>query len=63
MKPDKDFPVTQATTVTLSCNAGYELTGDETVTCTKETKFTFSQEPKCGEQLLSDQILKGMISL
>ena len=63
MKADKDFPVTVGTTVTLSCNTGYELKGDKTVTCIKETDFTFTKEPECGKHLLSDQKLKGVMSL
>ena len=49
MTADKTFPVTLGTVVTLSCKEGYELGGDKTVTCTKDTEFTFSAEPQCGE--------------
>ena len=49
MKADKEFPVSSGTILSLSCNVGYELKGDETVTCTTETKFQFSIEPNCGE--------------
>ena len=63
MKADKYFPVTVGTTVTLSCIPGYELKGDKTVTCTKETDFTFSEEPECGEYLLNDHKLRRMMSV
>ena len=49
MTADRTFPVTVGTVVTLSCKEGYELGGDKTVTCTKDTEFKFSTEPQCGE--------------
>ena len=49
MKADKQFPVSTGTVLTLSCNVGYELKGDKTVTCTKNTEFQFSVEPACGK--------------
>ena len=49
MKADKQFPVSTGTVLSLSCIVGYELKGDETVTCTTNTKFQFSVEPTCGE--------------
>ena len=49
MKTAKAFPVSSGTVLSLSCNVGYELKGDKTVTCTTETKFQFSVEPNCGE--------------
>ena len=49
MKADKQFPVPSGTVLSLSCSEGHELVGDETVTCTKNTKFQFSVEPTCGE--------------
>ena len=50
MKADKQFPVSTGTVLSLSCNEGYELKGDKTVTCTTNTKFQFSVEPNCGKQ-------------
>ena len=49
MQADKDFPVKAGTVMALSCKAGYQLTGDSTVTCTEGTVFKFSVEPECGE--------------
>ena len=49
MKADKAFPVFKGTVLSLSCNVGYELKGDKTVTCTRNTEFQFSVEPNCGE--------------
>ena len=49
MKTDKQFPVSTGTVLSLSCNEGFELKGDKTVTCTTGTKFQFSVEPNCGE--------------
>ena len=48
MKAGKEFPVSTGTVLSLSCNIGYEIKGDETVTCTKNTEFQFSVEPNCG---------------
>ena len=33
------FPVPAGTVVSLSCNVGYELTGDSEVTCIQDTQF------------------------
>ena len=49
MLADKTFPVTEKTTVTLSCNVGHQLKGDKVVTCTKNEEFQYSTEPICGE--------------
>ena len=49
MKADKQFRVSTGTVLSLSCNEGYELKGDKTVTCTTSTEFQFSVEPNCGE--------------
>ena len=49
MNTDKQFPVSTGTVLILSCNEGFELRGDETVTCTTNTKFQNSAEPNCGE--------------
>ena len=43
------FPVAGGTVVYLKCKDGFQLTGDETVTCDKGTEFTYSEEPQCGE--------------
>ena len=49
MKADKQFPVPTGTILSLSCDEGYELKGDETVICTTNTKFKYSVEPTCGQ--------------
>jgi hypothetical protein len=49
MKADKKFPVAVGTAVNLSCKAGFQLTGDKTVTCDKTFTLKFSTEPQCGE--------------
>jgi hypothetical protein len=49
MKSDKKFPVAVGTAVNLSCKAGFQLTGDKTVTCDKTLTLKFSTEPQCGE--------------
>ena len=49
MKADKQFPVLRGTDLSLSCHAGYELAGDERVTCIKNTEFHFTVKPTCGK--------------
>lgn len=49
METKTDFPVIAGTKVSLTCNAGHELTGSKTITCTTDTEFKFSAEPKCGK--------------
>ena len=52
MIADKAFPVAAGTVLTLSCQTGYKLQGDNIVTCTKETEFTHTgTEPKCVGEL------------
>ena len=48
MGTTSDFPVSPGTVVSLKCNAGYQLEGDDLVTCTQNTDFQFSQQPTCG---------------
>ena len=43
------FPLSAGAVLSLSCNEGYEQSGDKEVTCTKNTEFQFNQEPICGE--------------
>ncbi|XP_063675732.1 uncharacterized protein LOC134812289 isoform X1 [Bolinopsis microptera] len=50
MKTDTQFPILAKTAFVLSCNKGYELTGDRIVTCTKDTEFAYSTEPKCEDK-------------
>jgi hypothetical protein len=58
MKADDKFPVAKGTVVTLTCTDGYQIKGDKTVTCTRNTDFDYSMElqyssvePSCGENL------------
>ena len=43
------FPVSTLTVVTVSCDEGYQLNGDETITCEKDTTFTYETQPSCVE--------------
>ena len=45
------FPVSAGAVLPLSCNEGYELLGDNRVTCTKNTEFQLTAEPICGGSL------------
>ena len=49
MKTKTTFPVTEGTEVSLTCKDGYELSGDKTVTCVKDTEFKFDEEPTCSD--------------
>ena len=44
------FPVPAGTSVSLSCNVGYELKGNHEVTCAHHTEYHSTViEPFCGE--------------
>jgi predicted methyltransferase len=49
MIADKNFPVNEGTVIKLSCKVGYQLEGDSTVTCNKNTEFQYSTETLCSE--------------
>ena len=49
MNSHKQFPVSTGTVLSLSCNVGHYLKGDNVVTCIKNREFKFSEEPRCGE--------------
>ena len=49
MATDTVFPVEEGTILTVSCNEGYQLGGDEQVTCTEDTEFSYTIEPYCGK--------------
>ena len=51
MASDTVFPVEEGTILTVSCNDGYQLGGDNQVTCTKDVEFSYTNEPKCGKQI------------
>ena len=53
MVTDKSFPVAEGTVMTVSCEDGYQLSGDNELTCSLETDalFDYSDEPRCGEYL------------
>ena len=47
MQAHRSFPVQAATVLVLSCGDGYRLTGDQRVTCVRDTEFGFATEPRC----------------
>ena len=55
MKTGTTFPVLFGTLVTVTCDTGYRLEGSNTVTCDRDTTFTFLEQPAC--------IQLGMFSL
>ena len=48
MGTTSDFPVPAETVIPITCYAGHELSGDNTVTCIQNTEFQFSVQPTCG---------------
>ena len=42
-----EFPVDYGSEVTVQCEDNYSLIGQNTLTCQKDTVFTFTQEPEC----------------
>ena len=42
------FPVNYGTLVSVGCNTGHTLSGDGSITCEKDTEFTFSNAPVCN---------------
>ena len=53
MVTDKSFPVAEGTVVTVSCEEGYQLSGDNELTCSvkADALFDYSDEPRCGDYL------------
>ena len=49
METDKEFPVDAGSVLYLSCEEGYELSGDIKVTCMKDNEFAYdySSKPLC----------------
>ena len=48
MRTNQAFPVIKGTVVSLSCAPGFQLTGDQTVTCSVDTDFQYGTQPQCG---------------
>ena len=50
MSADKQLPVSEGAVLNLSCKAGYQLSGDKKVTCSKDTdsEYQYTIEPRCG---------------
>ena len=42
-----EFPVDYGSELTVLCEENYSLTGDNTLTCQKDTEFIFTQQPEC----------------
>ena len=53
MVAGKSFPVAEGTVVTVSCEEGHQLSGENELTCSVKTDalFDYSDEPQCGEYL------------
>ena len=47
LKTTASFPVNYGDTVTVTCATGYELAGDDVITCTKDTVFSYDNVPSC----------------
>ena len=49
MATTAEFPVAPGTLVTVTCNTGYQLTGEDVLTCVKDTEFQHSGDilPVC----------------
>ena len=45
---EQTLPQVSGTVLRVSCNPGYELTGDKEVTCQRLQEYTFNTEPLCG---------------
>ena len=58
MRTNKAFSVAKGTIVSLSCDSGFQLAGDETVTCSVGTDYQYSAEPQCGKFFI-DHYLVG----
>ena len=41
------LPVSYGTTLTVTCDIGYKNTGDDTITCTTDNKYSYSVQPQC----------------
>ena len=62
MVADKQFPVSEGSVISLSCKEGYQLKGDNLVTCQHDTQFQFLREPECGSKFnLSETFSSNLI--
>ena len=50
MISEDKFPVIEGTSVTLHCEEGYRLLGDDVITCQHGTQYYFRQEPRCHSE-------------
>ena len=41
------FPVNYGEVVTVKCGPGYELAGDDVITCDSDTVFVYNTVPSC----------------
>lgn len=41
------FPARPGTKITLTCGEGYQLLGDDVITCQLEREFSFKNQPQC----------------
>lgn len=60
MEADKEFPVNVGTVLNLSCEEGYEQSGDNKVTCSKDGQFAYSSRPLCSEPEDSVAVKNGL---
>ena len=47
MKTETKFPIVFGTVVEVTCDNGYKLEGSNTVTCERDTTFTFVEQSAC----------------
>ena len=47
MKTETKFPIIFGTVVEVKCDSGYKLEGSNTVTCDRDTTFTFVEQSAC----------------
>ena len=47
MKTETKFPIVFGTVVEVTCDSSYKLEGSYTVTCDRDTTFTFVEQSAC----------------
>ena len=50
---DSTFPIQYLTEVSVTCQSGYSLVGDQIITCEKDTYYIYKTRPSCGDQCKS----------